>query len=141
MEKNVAGDRQAAMEMVRVSRQQGVPVILLGDDVVVGFDQRRLRELVGRSRPRLGATVGDSATQARRQPGLPASGAYVGGVRPNTPAEQAGLRTGDVITALGGQAVRDANHLHTLLRDLPRGRDVSLRFVRNGQSHDTTVRL
>jgi len=105
VEKNVAADRNAAMEMVRLSGQQGVPVIAIDGQVVVGFDQPRLMQLLQQAKPKLGASVADAASQAAKRPGIPSSGAYVGRVRPGTPAEKAGLRQGDVITGLGGQPV------------------------------------
>jgi S1-C subfamily serine protease len=141
VEKNVGVDRQAASEMVRVSGQQGVPVITIDNEVVVGFDRPRIMQLLDKSRPKLGASVADAATQARRQPGLPSSGAYVGAVRTGTAADQAGLRTGDVITALGGEPVHDATQLHRRLREMPKGREVSMTYVRDGQEHNTMVRL
>jgi S1-C subfamily serine protease len=129
------------MEMVRISRQQGVPVITIDGQVVVGFDQPRLRSLLAQARPKLGAVVADAALQAKKQPGIPASGAYVGDVRPGSAAERAGLRKGDVITALAGEPVRDATELHRRLRELPGAGDVVVRFVRDGQERETRVRL
>jgi hypothetical protein len=35
-----------AMEMVAKSKQMGVPVITVDDQVVVGFDQRKLDQLL-----------------------------------------------------------------------------------------------
>ncbi len=134
--------------MVRASGQQGVPVITVDGQAVVGFNQPLLMQLLNQARgaktesgPRLGASVADAASQARKQPGIPASGAYVGRVRAGSPAEQAGLRTGDVITALGGQLVSRADDLHRLVREMPKGRDLSLAYVRKGQELDTLVRL
>jgi glutaredoxin 3 len=141
VEKNVAVDRRAAQEMIRVSGQQGVPVITVDGQVVVGFDQRRLTSLLNEGRPKLGASIADAASQARKHPGLPSSGAYVGQVRRGSPAERAGLHAGDVITALGGQPVAGAVDMHRLVADLPKGRDVSLTYVRDGQTKDTLVRL
>lgn len=46
-EKDVVIDVQARDEMINKSGQMGVPVIFVGDDVVVGFDKRRLSELLG----------------------------------------------------------------------------------------------
>ncbi len=43
---DVSNDRTAAMEMVRKSGQRGVPVIEIGDNVVVGFDQNRIDSLL-----------------------------------------------------------------------------------------------
>jgi glutaredoxin 3 len=45
-EYDVAKDKTKAREMVEKSKQMGVPVILVGDDVVVGFDQRVLDKLL-----------------------------------------------------------------------------------------------
>ena len=78
VEKNVAADRQAAMEMVRVSGQQGVPVITVDGQVVIGFDQPRLMQLLQQARqdrPKLGASIADAASQMSVHPGIPAAGA------------------------------------------------------------------
>jgi glutaredoxin 3 len=140
-EKNVAADRQAATEMVRISGQQGVPVISIDGQVVVGFDQPRLMQLLARSKPKLGAAIADAISQARKNPNLPTSGAYVGRIRSGSPAERAGLRRGDVITALGGQPVVVADDVERLVSHLPHGRHVSLTYVRAGREYDTLVRL
>ena len=129
------------MEMIQVSGQQGVSVITVDGDVVVGFNQPRLIQLIKQSKPKLGASIADAASQARKHPGIPKSGAYVGKVRPGSPADRAGLRQGDVITALGGQPVTRAADLHQLIPQMPKGRDVSLTYVRNGQERDALVRL
>lgn len=144
VEKNVAADRQAAMEMVRVSGQQGVPVITMDGQVVVGFDQPRLRRLLQgarRAKPKLGAAIADASSQARKRPGVPSSGAYVGRVRSGSPAERAGLRPGDVIVGLGGQPVARADDLHRLVGEMPKGRDLSLTYLRAGQERDSLIRL
>lgn len=43
---NVAVDRAAAHEMVQKSGQMGVPVIVVDDRVVIGFNQRELERLL-----------------------------------------------------------------------------------------------
>lgn len=42
---DVGIDRKAAKEMVELSGQYGVPVVVVDDEVIVGFDTDRLREL------------------------------------------------------------------------------------------------
>ena len=47
VEYNVAQDRDKAKEMIEKSKQMGVPVITIDDEVVVGFNQAKLDELLG----------------------------------------------------------------------------------------------
>ena len=45
-EYNVATDLEKRKEMIQKSGQMGVPVITVGDNLVVGFDEDRLRGLL-----------------------------------------------------------------------------------------------
>jgi S1-C subfamily serine protease len=129
-EYDVAADQDAAYRMIRLSGQRGVPVITIDDDVVVGFNRRRLEELLAKrptGKPRLGAAVADAA------PRLQVEGAYVGRVRPDSPAAQAGLKAGDVIVELGGQPIQNATDLERVTGSLGTGGRVTLVYVRRGQ--------
>ncbi len=42
---DVTSDRSGAEEMVRISGQTGVPVIVVGNEVIVGFRESRLNEI------------------------------------------------------------------------------------------------
>lgn len=44
---DVFTDLQKRQEMVDVSGQMGVPVIVIGGEVIVGFDEARISELLG----------------------------------------------------------------------------------------------
>jgi len=46
-EHNVAADLDKRQEMIQKSGQMGVPVITIGDDIIVGFDKGRLSSLLG----------------------------------------------------------------------------------------------
>jgi glutaredoxin len=46
-EYNVASDLEKRKEMVEKSGQMGVPVILIGDELTVGFDQPKIAKLLG----------------------------------------------------------------------------------------------
>ena len=46
-EYNVAADLEKRQEMVQKSGQMGVPVIFVGDELIVGFDQERLASSLG----------------------------------------------------------------------------------------------
>ena len=123
--------------MVRLSRQSGVPVITIDDSVVVGFDRRRLEELLARSPggARLGAAVADAQMRTRNP------GAYVGHVSPGSPAAQAGLKAGDVIIELNGQTVLGAADLERILATLKAGTQTTLSHLREGQRATVQVTL
>ncbi len=44
---DVATDMDKRQEMIDMTGQMGVPVIKIGDDVVVGFDEGKIKELLG----------------------------------------------------------------------------------------------
>lgn len=46
-EHNVATDMDKRTEMVEKSGQMGVPVIVIGEDIIVGFNQDLLKEKLG----------------------------------------------------------------------------------------------
>ena len=136
------------MEMIRLSGQQGVPVIAVDNQVVVGFNRPRLEQLLAQrataapgGRKSLGARVADAATIALRRPGIPTSGAYVGGVRPGSPAEAAGLRAGDVIVSVNDAPIKDAAALETALGAAPPGRPVPITYHRDGSTRQVAVNL
>ena len=46
-EHDVAQDPEKRQEMIEMTGQMGVPVIRIGDDVVIGFDESKVKELLG----------------------------------------------------------------------------------------------
>src|SRR5262245_53609108 len=63
----------------------------------------------------------------------PRAGVKVNGVRAGSPAEQAGLRAGDVLVRFGGVQVGTLDDLTFALRSHRAGDDVEVRFVRDGE--------
>ena len=43
---DVSVDREKAREMVEKSGQMGVPVIIIGNDIIVGFNRSKLEQLL-----------------------------------------------------------------------------------------------
>jgi len=62
-------------------------------------------------------------------------------VRPGTPAENAGLETGDVITAIDGQAIGNASALTSAIDAKRPGDTVELTYKRGGDVKTATVKL
>ncbi|MBI2004955.1 NrdH-redoxin [Patescibacteria group bacterium] len=51
-EYDVSANREKWTEMIECSGQIGVPVIVVGTDVLIGFDRRRIEKTLGRREPR-----------------------------------------------------------------------------------------
>lgn len=46
-EHDVASDMDKRSEMIDMTGQMGVPVIRIDDDIIVGFDEDKIKELLG----------------------------------------------------------------------------------------------
>lgn len=68
-------------------------------------------------------------------------GALIGDVSPDGPGSKAGLRRGDVIEELDGEAVNGANDLRLRIASLAPGTTVHLKVLRDGGSRDIAVTL
>ena len=80
----------------------------------------------------------------RAQIGLPDSvtqGVYIKHVYPGSPAAQAGMHIGDVITAANGQDVADTDTLNNMIQTLKVGNVLSLRVIRDGTPRTVSVTL
>lgn len=67
-------------------------------------------------------------------------GVLVVKVVPNSPAAKAGIRAGDVIQKLGGQAVTDASSVQKVVENSQVGGDLQMELRRNGQNLNIAVR-
>lgn len=138
VEYDVSRDRQAADEIVNLTGQMGVPVIVVDGQVVVGFDRQRLEQLIGKgggdNRPRFGLKVADASKITRKTGGLPVFGALVGAVAPGSPAERAGIKEGDIITEINMRPIRGADDLEKALANLRSGARVAIILQRGQQS-------
>jgi Do/DeqQ family serine protease len=86
---------------------------------------------VQRLTPELAEGLGLSATR----------GAVVSQVEPGSPGDRAGLRAGDVVTALDGKPIGDVNALRNQVAASQPGSSVSLAIVRDGKPMTVTARL
>ncbi|MGM8212829.1 S1C family serine protease [Virgibacillus sp. W0430] len=69
-------------------------------------------------------------------------GVYIWSVEPLTPADQAGLKRLDVITAMDGKEITDMIELRKILyQEKEVGDTVKITFYRDGEKQETTVKL
>src|SRR5438552_1599688 len=69
------------------------------------------------------------------------SGALVGEVSPKSPAEKAGIKTGDVITSVNGKKIGDARELRLMIGSMSPGTKVQIEVNREGQKKTFGVDL
>ncbi len=93
-------------------------------------------------RSRMGVTIQPVTADIARSLNLPSvKGAIVNGVEPGSPADRAGLETGDVITKFNGQAVESGNDLRNLVASTAPGSKATVTIVRQGRTQDVAVQL
>jgi len=69
------------------------------------------------------------------------TGALVGEVASNTPSQKAGIKTGDVITAVNGKKINDARELRLMIGSMQPGTKVQIETNREGQKKMFDVEL
>ena len=86
----------------------------------------------------LGVAIGNGGGTAN---GVTRAGAEVGTVESGSPAEAAGLKEGDVITAIDGKATPEGPALTGYVRQYSAGDQVTLTVIRNGSETEATATL
>ena len=94
------------------------------------------------SRPRLGIDAEDLSGQFGAYFGAPdGEGVLVREVNPGSPAEKAGVKSGDVITSLNGERIRSLGDLREKLAGKREEKTVKLGVLRNKSEVSITVEL
>jgi len=89
----------------------------------------------------IGAVTATITPEEARRTGLRASrGALVARVIPGSPAQAAGLRTGDIITAVAGRPVDSREAFSTLTATVAAGQPLPLTIARDGNTQSISVR-
>src|SRR2546423_9063765 len=114
-----------------------IPANLARDVMQSLRDQGRVvRGYIGASVQTLTPEIAD-AMKLKGQP----TGALVSEVEPNAPATKAGIKTGDVITAVDGKKVNDPRELRLMIGSMAPGTTAHLEVNREGQTKTFDVQL
>ncbi len=102
----------------------------------------QLRESGSVSRGYLGVVIQPVTEELARSFGLDdTQGALVAQVQPGTPAEEAGLESGDIITEFNGKPVKRSGQLPRLVGVAPVGEEATLTILRDGEEKQIEVVL
>ena len=91
----------------------------------------------------MGVNIQDVTPNLAKEFNLPENtiGALVAEVTSRSPAEKAGLKSGDVITEFNGKPVKDSRHLKLQVADLAPGTKVPVKIMRDGEQKSLEVVL
>jgi serine protease Do len=120
-----------------------------GFAIPINQAQRVAQALVKDGRMRyafLGVQVADlrdaPAEQKKTLPGnAPENAALVSGVTPNSPAQKAGVRAGDIITRLDDHRIEGSSDVVEYVSQKPIGAKVAVAFLRDGKAGTLNVTL
>jgi len=117
----------------------------IGFAIPINMARQVMEQLVAHgkvSRGQLGVRIQDLTPDLARALGIDVrEGALVATVLAGSPAQDAGLEAGDVITAVNGQKVRNASDLRNKIGLLPVGSEVRLDLIHKGGPRQAVARL
>ena len=94
------------------------------------------------SRGRIGVAIQDITPDLAQAMALSVNqGAVVSQVEPNSPAAQAGIKAGDVVTEVDGHAIRSSSDLRNRVGLARVGTEVKLGLLRDGQKVSVTAKV
>jgi glutaredoxin len=135
-ERDVSRDQNAAQEVVSNTGQMGVPVTIIDGQTIIGFDHTKLEQAISQGkRPSFGVSVADASRITVKQGVGITLGAYIGKIRPGSPAERARLATGDIVTELNMQNIATAADFERAVARLDRGSRFTIVFLRGNKKH------
>jgi len=90
----------------------------------------------------LGVSIQPVTPEIAKQLGLKnEKGALIADITEDSPAAGAGLQRGDVITEFDGKEVADASALKNIVAAVPPGKDVTIKYVRDGGEKTAKVAI
>lgn len=117
----------------------------IGFAVPIDMVRQVLPQLAGKGRverAQLGVSIQKVTERLARSFGLEVpQGALVSGVTPNSPAEKAGIRVGDIILSFQGRPIHSHSDLPRMVAFLPVGSRVQLEILRARRRSTLTVTL
>jgi S1-C subfamily serine protease len=111
----------------------------LSSDQLARAGEFERRMVIDSGRPVIGITIGSESRGSKSSDG-PVEGVAVIGISPGGAADDAGIRTGDIITAINGESLSSANareanrKLTDFMRGVEEGDVLDIEYLRDGKT-------
>jgi serine protease Do len=142
---NLAGDVIAINTLIVRNSGSGTVAEGLGFAIPINTAQAVAKQIIQNgyiSRPFMGINFQPITPDIANAYNLPVQyGAYVTSVSANSPASQAGLQTGDIITSIGGTALDETHSFINTLFTFKPGDQITVELMRNGKSQQVQMTL
>lgn len=92
-------------------------------------------------RGQIGINIQDMTPEIKKAMNLDVNGALVSNVANSSPADNAGVKTGDVITKVNGNAVNNSSELKNKVGTFNVGEQIKLTILRNGKEIEIAVKV
>jgi 2-alkenal reductase len=142
---NLAGEVIAINTLIVRNSGSGTVAEGLGFAIPVNTAQAVANQIIQYgfiSRPYMGVDFQPITPDIANAYNLPVQwGAYVTSIAANSPASQAGLQTGDIITSIGGVALDETHSFINSLFTYKPGDQVTVQFMRDGKSQQVQMTL
>ena len=144
-EADVSIDRQAATEMVNLTGQMGVPVIVIDGETIIGFNRTRIEQLISNTQAAgkisLGLSIADAGKLIYKHGDRIPQGVYIGSVKPKSYGEKAGLRVGDIITKINQTPVNSVEEMIEVMVSVQNNSRITFSFTRGDDNLTSTVEI
>jgi 2-alkenal reductase len=142
---NLAGEVIAINTLIVRSSGSGTVAEGLGFAIPVNTASAVANQIIQNgyiSRPFMGINFQPITPDIANAYNLPVQyGAYVTSVSSSSPASQAGIKTGDILTSIGGIALDETHSFINTLFNFKPGDQVTVEFMRNGKSQQVQLTL
>ena len=142
---NLAGEVIAINTLIVRNSGSGTVAEGLGFAIPINTAQAVAEQIIQNgyiSRPYMGINFQPITPDIANAYNLPVQyGAYVTSISANSPASQAGLQTGDIITSIGGTALDETHSFINTLFTFKPGDQITVETMRNGKSQQVQLTL
>ncbi|NSW83015.1 MAG: trypsin-like peptidase domain-containing protein [Syntrophothermus sp.] len=135
----------ASGELIGINTAVNASAQGIGFAIPINTAKQVLDQLISKGkveRAYMGIGVSEITADTANSLGLSTTkGVLVAQVYSGTPAEKAGLHTGDVITAIDGKTVNNYDGLKTILDTKKAGQTITVKVIRNGSTKELPLTL